>query len=97
MTGRAYAVAVVNRQEIGGPQLFAFATSFLGNGLACNPACSIQQILPTSEDYGLHNWVSFLKVKVNPTGTVLLKAAVIEEFPEEKLAPNSKKPSLDTL
>ncbi|KYO38148.1 alpha-galactosidase A [Alligator mississippiensis] len=97
LTGRAYAVAVVNRQEIGGPQLFTFATSFLGNGLACNPACSIQQILPTSEDYGLHNWVSFLKVKVNPTGTVLLKAAVIEEFPEEKLAPNSKKPSLDTL
>ncbi|XP_019391842.1 PREDICTED: alpha-galactosidase A isoform X3 [Crocodylus porosus] len=97
LTGRAYAVAVVNRHEIGGPQLFTFATSILGNGLACNPACSIQQILPTSEDYGLHNWVSFLKVKVNPTGTVLLKAAVIEELPEEKLAPKSKKLSLDTL
>lgn len=84
LSGGAYAVAVLNRQEIGGPRPFSFSLSFLGNGLACNPACVIQQILPASEDWGLHNWVSFLSVEVNPTGTVLLKVVVIEERPAEK-------------
>ncbi|XP_034637817.1 alpha-galactosidase A isoform X2 [Trachemys scripta elegans] len=98
LSGGAYAVAVLNRQEIGGPQIFSFSTSFLGNGLACNPACSIQQILPTSEDWGLHNWVSLLNVEVNPTGTVLLKVVVIGEFPDEKPVMNiNKKPSPDIL
>ncbi|XP_032628029.1 alpha-galactosidase A isoform X2 [Chelonoidis abingdonii] len=98
LSGGTYAVAVMNRQEIGGPQIFSFSTSFLGNGLACNPACSIQQILPTSEDWGLHNWVSFLNIKVNPTGTVLLKVVVIGESPAEKPVMNiNKKPSPDIL
>ncbi|XP_050821034.1 alpha-galactosidase A isoform X2 [Gopherus flavomarginatus] len=98
LSGGAYAVAVMNRQEIGGPQIFSFSTSFLGNGLACNPACSIQQILPTSEDWGLHNWVSFLNIEVNPTGTVLLKVVVIGESPAEKPVMNiNKKPSPDIL
>lgn len=73
LSDRAYAVAVLNQQEIGGPQNFTFSLTFLGNGLACNPACCIQQILPTSRDWGVHNWVSSLSVEVNPTGTVLLK------------------------
>ncbi|XP_037764498.1 alpha-galactosidase A isoform X2 [Chelonia mydas] len=98
LSGGAYAVAVLNRQEIGGPQIFRFSTSFLGNGLACNPACSIQQILPTSEDWGLHNWVSFLNVEVNPTGTVLLKVVVIGDSPDQKPVMNiNKKPSPDIL
>ncbi|KAH0631011.1 hypothetical protein JD844_004473 [Phrynosoma platyrhinos] len=80
LSGGAFAVAVVNRQEMGGPQAFAFSTAILGNGLACNPTCSIQQILPQSRDLGLHNWISFLKVVVNPTGTVLLKTVVNEEM-----------------
>ncbi|XP_053229198.1 alpha-galactosidase A [Podarcis raffonei] len=87
LSGGAFAIAVLNRQEIGGPQAFVFSTAYLGSGLACNPACSIQQILPTSEDLGLHNWVSPLKVVVNPTGTVLLKTVVTEE----KLFDNGKK------
>ncbi|XP_077164167.1 alpha-galactosidase A [Paroedura picta] len=79
LSGGAYAIAIVNRQEIGGPQAYRFFLAFLGNGLACNPACSIQQILPTSRNLGLHNWISFLKVFVNPTGTILLKTVLIEE------------------
>lgn len=79
LSGGAFAIAVINRQEIGGPQAFAFSTAILGNGLACNPMCSLQRILPTSKELGLHSWVSFLKVVVNPTGTVLLKTVVIEE------------------
>lgn len=79
LSGGAYAIAILNQREIGGPQAFTFSTAFLGDGLACNPACSVQQILPTSQDLGLFNWVSFLKVLVNPTGTVLLKTVVIKE------------------
>ncbi|XP_061454258.1 alpha-galactosidase A [Rhineura floridana] len=79
LSGGAFAIAVLNRKEMGGPQTFTFSTAFLGNGLACNPACSIKQILPISRDLGLKNWLSFLKVVVNPTGTVLLKTVVIEE------------------
>ncbi|KAK2528803.1 Gla [Columba guinea] len=77
LSGGAYAVAVLNQQEIGGPQNFTFSLSFLGNGLACNPACSIQQVLPASRDWGLYSWVSSLSVEVNPTGTVLLKVVVL--------------------
>ncbi|KAL7979458.1 hypothetical protein Chor_004616 [Crotalus horridus] len=72
----AFAVAVINRKEMGGPQSYVLATMILGNGLACNPSCLIQQILPTRRDFGLHNWVSYLKLVVNPTGTVLLKIVV---------------------
>ncbi|XP_038271779.1 alpha-galactosidase A isoform X2 [Dermochelys coriacea] len=98
LSGGAYAVAVLNRQEIGGPRICSFSTSFLGNGLACNPACSIQQILPTSEDWGLHNWVSFLNIEVNPTGTVLLKVVVIGDSPDQKPVMNINKiPSPDIL
>ncbi|PKU33389.1 alpha-galactosidase a [Limosa lapponica baueri] len=77
LSGRAYAVAVLNNQEIGGPQNFTFSLTFLGNGLACNPACSIRQVLPASRDWGVYSWVSSLSVEVNPTGTVLLKVAVL--------------------
>ncbi|KAL8180953.1 UNVERIFIED_CONTAM: hypothetical protein K2H54_042946 [Gekko kuhli] len=79
LSGGAYAIAVMNRQEIGGPQTYRVDLAFLGNGLACNPACSIQQILPTSRNLGLHNWVSSFKMLVNPTGTALLKIVVIKE------------------
>ncbi|NXF10444.1 AGAL galactosidase, partial [Smithornis capensis] len=73
LSGRAYAVAVLNQQEIGGPQNFTFSLTFLGNGLACNPACSVQQVLPASRDWGLYSWMSSLSAEVNPTGTVLLR------------------------
>lgn len=68
----AYAVAVLNQQEIGGPQNFTFSLTWLGHGLACNPACSIRQVLPASRDWGVYSWLSSLSVEVNPTGTVLL-------------------------
>lgn len=66
-------MAVLNNQEIGGPQNFTFSLTFLGNGLACNPACNIRQVLPASRDWGVYSWISSLSVEVNPTGTVLLK------------------------
>ncbi|XP_061301899.1 alpha-galactosidase A [Pezoporus flaviventris] len=77
LSGRAYAVAVLNQQEIGGPRNFTFPLTFLGNGLACNPACSVWQVLPASRDCGVYSWVSSLSVEVNPTGTVLLKVVAL--------------------
>ncbi|NXU19699.1 AGAL galactosidase, partial [Pardalotus punctatus] len=73
LSGQAYAVAVLNNQEMGGPQTFTLSLAILGNGLACNPACSVQQILPVSKDLGVYSLTSPLNVEVNPTGTVLLK------------------------
>lgn len=66
-------MAVLNSQEIGGPQNFTFSLTVLGNGLACNSACNIRQVLPASRDWGVYSWISSLSVEVNPTGTVLLK------------------------
>uniref|UniRef100_A0A8B9TTB7 Alpha-galactosidase n=1 Tax=Anas platyrhynchos TaxID=8839 RepID=A0A8B9TTB7_ANAPL len=77
LSGSAYAVAVLYQQEIGGPQNFSFSLAFLGNGLACNPACSVRQVLPSSRDWGVHSWVSSLSVEVNPTGTVLLRVGAL--------------------
>ncbi|KAK2083598.1 hypothetical protein P7K49_038834 [Saguinus oedipus] len=42
----AWAVAVINRQEIGGPRSYTMAVASLGKGVACNPACFITQHLP---------------------------------------------------
>ncbi|XP_053130016.1 alpha-galactosidase A isoform X2 [Hemicordylus capensis] len=88
LSGGGYAIAVLNRQEMGGPQTITFSTAILGNGLACNPTCWIQQILPTKRELGLHNWASAFKVLVNPTGTALLKTKV----PEEKPAAGTRRP-----
>ncbi|XP_028923825.1 alpha-galactosidase A [Ornithorhynchus anatinus] len=68
-----WAVAMVNRQEIGGPQGYSLPLSVLGNGLACNPSCLITRLLPTRAELGLYSWVDILSQQVNPTGTVLLR------------------------
>ncbi|XP_070615926.1 alpha-galactosidase A [Erythrolamprus reginae] len=81
LSGGAFAVAVINRQEMGGPQTYDLAPVIIGNGLACNPSCLIQQILPIKRDLGLHNWISHLTLVVNPTGTVLLKTVVHVDMP----------------
>ncbi|XP_001374517.2 alpha-galactosidase A [Monodelphis domestica] len=79
LSNLAWAVAVLNQKEIGGPQNYAFSTSALGHGLGCSPACYITQILPVKEDLGLYTWISQLKVRVNPTGTVLLKLQTYQQ------------------
>ncbi|XP_043830228.1 alpha-galactosidase A [Dromiciops gliroides] len=69
----AWAVAVLNHKELGGPRNYALSTNVLGKGLGCAPACNITQILPVKKELGLYEWLSQFKVRVNPTGTVLLK------------------------
>ncbi|XP_011809926.1 PREDICTED: alpha-galactosidase A [Colobus angolensis palliatus] len=69
----AWAVAMINRQEIGGPRSYTIAVASLGKGVACNPACFITQLLPVNRKLGFYEWTSRLRSHVNPTGTVLLR------------------------
>lgn len=69
----AWAVAMVNLQEIGGPRAYTISLTSLGQGLACNPDCLITQLLPVKRRLGFYEWTSSLKTQINPTGTVLLR------------------------
>uniref|UniRef100_A0A2K6G893 Alpha-galactosidase n=2 Tax=Propithecus coquereli TaxID=379532 RepID=A0A2K6G893_PROCO len=69
----AWAIAVINRQEIGGPRSYTISIVSLGRGVACNPACHITQLLPVKRELGFYEWTSELKIRINPTGTVLLR------------------------
>uniref|UniRef100_G1P280 Alpha-galactosidase n=1 Tax=Myotis lucifugus TaxID=59463 RepID=G1P280_MYOLU len=69
----AWAVAVVNLQEIGGPRSYTISLASLGQGVACNPACHITELLPVKTKLGFYEWTSFVKTRINPTGTVLLQ------------------------
>ncbi|XP_030621324.1 alpha-galactosidase A [Chanos chanos] len=63
------AVAVINKQEIGGPRHFSIS---LATVTSCNPICKITQILPTYRKLGIQDVESKLIILVNPTGTTLL-------------------------
>ncbi|XP_006051910.3 alpha-galactosidase A [Bubalus bubalis] len=69
----AWAVAIVNLQEIGGPRSYTISVTSLGRGLACNPNCLITELLPKKRKLGIYEWTSSLKTQINPTGTVLLR------------------------
>ncbi|XP_053434830.1 alpha-galactosidase A [Nycticebus coucang] len=69
----AWAVAIINKQETGGPRSYTISIDSLGRGVACNPACHITQLLPVKKELGFHEWISRLKIWINPTGTVLLR------------------------
>ncbi|XP_011770150.1 alpha-galactosidase A [Macaca nemestrina] len=69
----AWAVAMINRQEIGGPRSYTISVASLGKGVACNPACFITQLLPVKRKLGFYEWTSRLRSHINPTGTVLLR------------------------
>nr|KAF6359798.1 galactosidase alpha [Myotis myotis] len=72
----AWAVAVVNLQEIGGPRSYTISLASLGQGVACNPACHITELLPVKTKLGFYEWTSFVKTRINPTGTVLLQLKI---------------------
>lgn len=69
----AWAVAIVNLKEIGGPRSYTITLTSLGRGLACNPNCLITELLPEKRKLGFYEWTSSLKTQINPTGTVLLR------------------------
>lgn len=73
LSNLAWAVAMVNMQEIGGPRSFTINIASLGQGVACNPACHITELLPVKTKLGFYEWTSRLKTRINPSGTVLLR------------------------
>ncbi|KAF6390044.1 galactosidase alpha [Rhinolophus ferrumequinum] len=73
LSNLAWAVAMVNMQEIGGPRSFTINIASLGQGVACNPACHITELLPVKTKLGFYEWTSCLKTRINPSGTVLLR------------------------
>ncbi|ELV10037.1 Alpha-galactosidase A [Tupaia chinensis] len=73
LSNLAWAVAMINVLEIGGPRSYSIPVASLGRGVACNPACLITQLLPVKRKVGVYQWTSSLKMRINPTGTVLLR------------------------
>lgn len=73
LSNLAWAVAVRNLQEIGGPRSYTIQVSSLGQGIACNPGCIVTQLLPVKERLGFYEWTLTLKTRINPSGTVLLR------------------------
>ncbi|XP_034341571.1 alpha-galactosidase A isoform X2 [Arvicanthis niloticus] len=73
LSNLAWAVAIRNLQEIGGPLSYTMQISSLGRGLACNPGCTITQLLPEKAHLGFYQWTLTLKTRINPSGTVLLR------------------------
>ncbi|XP_006869178.1 PREDICTED: alpha-galactosidase A [Chrysochloris asiatica] len=69
----AWAVAVRNLQELGGPRSYTISVTSVGRAVACKPACFITQLLPVKKELGLFEWTSTLKTKINPVGTVLFQ------------------------
>ncbi|XP_061832696.1 alpha-galactosidase A [Nerophis lumbriciformis] len=61
------AMAVLNRQEIGGPRTFSFKAASAWK--MCRPQCEVTQILPWYEEMGFK---TEHQVSVNPSGTALL-------------------------
>ncbi|CAN9515177.1 unnamed protein product [Ophioblennius macclurei] len=69
------AIAVLNRQEIGGPRGFALQDA--PGWRACEPRCNVTLILPQYKEMGLQTPQSRLVISVNPSGTALLTVAPV--------------------
>ncbi|KAM4621209.1 alpha-galactosidase A [Polymixia lowei] len=69
------AIAVLNKQEIGGPRGLPIST--VPGWKICGPQCNIIQILPQYKDMGIQTLDSKLVVAVNPSGTALLTVTPI--------------------
>ncbi|KAE8583732.1 hypothetical protein XENTR_v10020664 [Xenopus tropicalis] len=67
------AVAVTNRNEIGGPRNFLLSLSLLWEDRVCQNSCFITQLLPSFQKYGHLNDTSLLSLWINPSGTILLR------------------------
>uniref|UniRef100_A0A672JUS4 Galactosidase, alpha n=1 Tax=Sinocyclocheilus grahami TaxID=75366 RepID=A0A672JUS4_SINGR len=73
LSGNRLAVAVMNRQEIGGPRRFIISVATLPSWQLCDPKCNVTQILPV------------YKEMVNPIGTTLLTVSPIKSSPHDTL------------
>lgn len=85
LSGNRLVVAVMNRQEIGGPRRFTISVATLPSWQLCDPKCNVTQILPVYQEMGVQNLLSKVMVKVNPTGTTLLTVNPIKSYPHDTL------------
>nr|XP_020496101.1 alpha-galactosidase A [Labrus bergylta] len=69
------AIAVLNKQEIGGPR--GFSISVAPGWKICSPQCNVTQILPQFKEIGVQTLNSKVVVSVNPSGTALLTVTPI--------------------
>lgn len=69
------ALAVLNKQEIGGPR--GLYIGLLPSWKICNLQCNVTQILPAYKELGIQSLHSNLLVVVNPSGTALLSITPI--------------------
>jgi len=70
LSKRRLAVAVLNKQEIGGPRWFAIRA--IPGFKICDPKCNVTQILPQYKEMGVQTLQSKILLSVNPSGTALL-------------------------
>lgn len=69
------AIAVLNKQEIGGPRGFVIRAT--PGWKICDPMCNVTQILPQYKELGVQSLRSKMVVYVNPSGTALLTVTPI--------------------
>ncbi|KAE8285684.1 Alpha-galactosidase A [Larimichthys crocea] len=71
------AVAVLNRQEIGGPR--GLAIRAVPGWKICDPQCNVTQILPQYKEMGVQTQQSKIVLSVNPSGTALLTVTPVSK------------------
>jgi alpha-galactosidase len=77
LSGGRLALAVMNKQEIGGPRGFPLTLATLPSWKICHPQCNVTQVLPSYKELGVQTLLSKLVVVVNPSGTALLTVTPI--------------------
>lgn len=75
LSGNRLAIAVLNKQEIGGPR--GFDIKAVPGWKICDPQCNVTQILPQYKEMGVQSQQSTIIVSVNPSGTALLTVTPI--------------------
>lgn len=81
LSGKALAIAVLNKQEIGGPRTFILAG--VPGWKLCNPNCNVTQILPKYLELGVVPVQTDLQLSVNPSGTTLLLVTPLSNYTQQ--------------
>lgn len=80
LSKKRLAIAVLNKQEIGGPRGLVIRAA--PGWKICDPTCNVTQILPQYKELGVQNLRSKMVVYVNPSGTALLTVTPISSTTE---------------
>lgn len=83
LSKKQLAIAVLNKQEIGGPRGFLIRAA--PGWTICDPQCNVTQILPRYKEMGVQTPQSKVVVSVNPSGTALLTITPITDFKSYRL------------